>query len=468
MRVAVLTDYPVVAFANGPSLATQSLKRHLELRGHEVTIVGPKPGRDVPDVEPGSVLLDSVKFAGHPGVQLPFAWPPRAFKNEQMFDVIHSHAASLLMHWGPMMRAKHDIPCLSTNTVYIPGFAQYTLPQQLYKFGFVRDFWANVPTKAVEASFAKAYSGGDGLIVQCAGLAKYWEDYGLSVPIHVIPRPIDTAIFGVPLGPDPYRSTFSREKRIVSVSRHAREKDIDKLIVAFKQYVLPRHPEASLTLVGDGQEHGELVALAEELGISDRVDFPGEKAHHETRDYYGHASVFAYASMTETYGQVVSEALWCGAPAVALDDKMGVTFQVQDGFDGVLVQPGADELERLGRTLNQLLAEPERIARMGANAARRARTRVAPQVIYRQYEDAYGSAREHLDRTRREGFMAKALPQWVQMMNRHVVPWTVQQCLLVALGSVRGRAKLDKYAIPTQRIDALPARTETVAQEFAA
>src|SRR5262245_57437222 len=288
MHIAVLTDYPLVAFANGPSLATQALKRHLENRGHAVTIVGPRPGKDAPAVAPGSLLLQSAKFRAHPGVQLPFAWPPQAFHNTQKFDVIHSHANSSLMHWAPMMRALHGIPCLSTNTVYIPGFAQYALPHQLYKIEAVRDFWSRVPTKAVEASFARAYSAGDGLIVQCQGLADYWLQLGLDVPIHVIPRPIDTAVLDRPLDRDPFRPGFARGKRITSVPRHAREKDIDNVIRAFAEHVLPKHPDASLTLVGDGQEHAELMRLTEQLGISARVDFPGEKAQKELRDYYGH------------------------------------------------------------------------------------------------------------------------------------------------------------------------------------
>lgn len=455
MHVAVLTDYPVVSFANGPSLATQALKRYLEGRGHTVTLVGPRPGPGAPEPARGSLLLESAHFKAHPGVQLPFAWPPAAFENKTRFDVVHSHSNSSLMHWAPMMRRLHGIPVLSTNTVYIPGFAQYALPASLYRLEAVRAFWARVPARAVEASFAKTYNQGDGLIVQCRGLANYWREFGLEVPIHTIPRPIDVEIFDRPLGPDPFRSDFGVGKRIIMVCRHAREKDIDKVMAAFAERVLPRHPNASLTLVGNGQEHQALRRLAEGLGIAARCDFPGEKAQKDLRNYYGHADIFAYASVTETYGQVISEALWCGVPVVALDDQMGVAFQVRHGQDGLLLAPGEGEIERLGEAMHSLIADPRRRAALGAHAATRARTRVAPQVVYQQYEDAYASAIEHLQQKPARPFKQSSLPDWWNLMRRHVVPWTFQQALLLALGSLRGNGG-GEYCIPTTRIDALP------------
>ncbi len=454
MHVALLTDYSVVAFANGPSLATQALKRHLENRGHRVTIVGPRPGKGAPAAAPGSLLLESAPFHGHAGVQLPFAWPPQAFANREKFDVVHSHANSSLMHWGPMMRDLHGIPCLSTNTVYIPGFARYGLSPQLYKIALVRELWEQVAAKRVEASVVKAYNAGDGLIVQCQGLADYWANLGLEVPLHVIPRPIDTAVFDAPLGPDPFRPDFARGKRIVSVSRHAREKDIDKVVEAFAHHVLPRHPDASLTLVGDGQAHRDLVRLAASLGVATRVDFPGEKPHKDTRHYYGHADVFAYASMTETYGQVISEALWCGVPVVATDDSMGVAFQVVHERDGLLTAPGDAAVAALGEGVSRLLDRLDERRHFGAHAARRARARVAPSVVYRQYELAYESAGAHLKRSLLRRPHQGRKPDWWRLTNRHLLPWTVQQSLLLAMGAFHG--KPGDYAMPNVAIDALP------------
>ena len=52
----------------------------------------------------------------------------------------------------------------------------------------------------------------------------------------------------------------------------------------------------------------------------------------DTPKWYRHADVFVYTSLSETYGQVVSEALWCGLPVVAFVDDKGVDLS-RPGYD---------------------------------------------------------------------------------------------------------------------------------------
>ncbi len=454
MHIGILTDYPVATFANGPALATQALKRYLEARGHKVTIVGPNPGIDDPAAQPGSVLLGSVRLRAHPGVQIPFPWPQTAFDNSPKFDVIHSHSNSLLMHWAPMMRQLHGVPCVGTNTIYLPAFAQHLLPNKLYENETFRRFWVGL-SDSIERKFANCYNAGDGLIVQCLALANYWKGKGsLTVPLHVIPRPIDVVMFDRTLGADPYKANFPKGKRLITVGRHAREKDIDKVLKAFAQYVLPAHPEASLTLVGDGQEHKVLQQLAESLGIAHRCDFVGERPHKDLRDFYGHADLFAYASLSETYGQVISEALWCGAPVVAIDDGMGVAYQCQSGHDSFLVEPGPGEIAALGGKLVQLLSDDRLRAEFSQNAAARARTRVAPDVVYAMYEAAYQSAIDNLAAHPPKPPSSRGLGDRLRMFGNHVWPWLWQHSTLCVVGAFRGN---DSYQVPRHmRIDAMP------------
>lgn len=464
MHVALLTDFPAVAFANGVSLATRSLKRHLEMRGHRVTLVGPRPSRRNPQADESSVLLQSAPFLAHPGVNLAFAWPPSSFDNKQPgFDVIHSQANSLLIHWAPVMRALHRVPCISTNTIYTPGFMHHGLPKALTRFAPVRRFFAGVPARAIDGLLAQAYNGGDGLVVQCDGLARYWEGLGLKVPLHVIPRPIDTAIFDRPGGADPFRADFARGSRLILVARHASEKNIGAVLSAFAQRVLPKHPQASLTLLGDGQQHQALIDQARSLGISERVDFKGEKRQSDLLDYYRHADLFAYASVTETYGQVIAEALWCGVPVVALDDQMGVAYQIQDGKNGILVRPGEDEDLRLGDAIASLLADPDRRQAFAEYGAQRQRQRVAPDVIHKQYEGAYAQAREHLLAHPPKPFSSRSVTSWGSLMARYVVPWTVQQGALFSLGLLGGWG--NRYRLPEPGIGDIPDLPSTLAAE---
>ncbi|MSP92035.1 MAG: glycosyltransferase [Myxococcales bacterium] len=461
MRIGILTDYPVVTFANGPSLATQALKRYLEARGHAVTLVGPRPGPDEPHALPGSILLDAMDFDAHPGVRIPLPWPPQVFRQRPPIDVVHSHANSLLMHWAPMMRELHGIPCVNTNTIYLPAFAQHLLPNKIYKIKAAREFWSWLAW-TVERSFARVYNSGDGLIVQCQGLENYWKNKGLEVPLHVIPRPIDVRIFDQPLGPDPFRADFSKGGRIIVVCRHAREKDIDKVIRAFAHHVLPAVPTASLTLVGDGLEHEEFKQLAQSLGVGHRTEFPGEKPHRDTRDFYGHADVFMYASLSETYGQVISEALWCGVPVVAVDDGMGVSFQVKHDWDGLLVPDDKKRVHNLGHGVVQLLTDPVMRRTFGERAAQRARGRVAPDVVYAAYERAYQVALDHYaEHPRKLADHPSPRAKW-NLAWEHLVPWTWKHVAMCSLAKFRGAKG---YSPPKGvRIDAAPEPLAAVAQ----
>jgi len=452
MNIALLTDYAVTTFATGPAFSTQALKRYLEARGHTVTIVGPRPAAGQPQPVDGSLLFSSAPFRGHPGMNFGFPWGDNVFANLGRFDVIHSHANSLAMHWAPMMRKMHGIPCVATNTIYLPAWAQHALPDAIYRIGPVRRFWTGL-SRAFEKKFARTYNQHDGLIVQCAALDRYWREVGtLEVPLHVIPRPIDAAMWDRPPGEDPLPSDLPRGKRLVLACRHAREKEVDKVIRAFASHILPAEPDASLTLIGDGQEHARLVELARSLGVLGRCHFPGERPQHQMRDYYAHTDIFVYASVTETYGQVVSEALWCGVPVVAIDDEMGVAFQCKHGEDSILVPRGEGDAARIGAAVVDLLRDPDRRRELGRRAAERARQRVPPDVVYAAYERAYTAAIEHLRAHPPPPYEGTIGQRW-SLFWSHVWPWLWQHTTLIVLGAVRGGGG---FPLSKEALDRLP------------
>lgn len=74
-------------------------------------------------------------------------------------------------------------------------------------------------------------------------------------------------------------------------------------------------------IVGDGPERKELERYFEEEGLSNRVIFTGYVPHKEIKDYYKAADLFVFASLTETQGLVVLEALASGTPVVAIAYK---------------------------------------------------------------------------------------------------------------------------------------------------
>jgi hypothetical protein len=134
----------------------------------------------------------------------------------------------------------------------------------------------------------------------------------VTAPIHVIPRAIEPKIFDHAGEVDPFDPAARRGGRLLCVCRHTREKEIERLIEVFAKWIAPAVPEATLTLVGDGPDHDLFRAHAVAHGVADRTFFPGEFSVKEIPSFYRFADLFVYASLSETYGQVVSEALWCG------------------------------------------------------------------------------------------------------------------------------------------------------------
>jgi glycosyltransferase involved in cell wall biosynthesis len=68
--------------------------------------------------------------------------------------------------------------------------------------------------------------------------------------------------------------------------------------------------------VGDGSEHGHLIALAHQLNIADRVFFENEK---ESLPYYTIADLVLVPSLYEGYGIVIVEARAAGKPVISTD-----------------------------------------------------------------------------------------------------------------------------------------------------
>jgi colanic acid/amylovoran biosynthesis glycosyltransferase len=127
-------------------------------------------------------------------------------------------------------------------------------------------------------------------------------------------------------------------------------------------------PRPGLIFVGDGPSRATAVAVAEQLGLSDRVTFVGAVAGDRIRDYYAACDVFCLPSFAEGVPIVLMEAMAMEIPVVTTAIG-GIPELVEDAVSGFLVRPGrADELaDRLAR----LLRDPELRSALGRAGRRR-------------------------------------------------------------------------------------------------
>lgn len=80
--------------------------------------------------------------------------------------------------------------------------------------------------------------------------------------------------------------------------------------------------------------------------ISGRVSFTGHVSHSEIADYYRDAEIFINASLWESFGIPVAEAMACGLPVIA-SRVGGIPEIVEDGVSGLLFEPAdADSLKK--------------------------------------------------------------------------------------------------------------------------
>ena len=120
---------------------------------------------------------------------------------------------------------------------------------------------------------------------------------------------------------------ISPEQRVlVSVSRLAKEKNLDELLEPIR-----RLPRARLAIVGSGP-HKE--ALQEQFAGTNTV-FTGYMSGLELAQAYASADVFAFPSRSETLGLVALEAFASGVPVVGARAG-GIPFVIDEGVTGVV------------------------------------------------------------------------------------------------------------------------------------
>ncbi|CAA9275536.1 MAG: hypothetical protein AVDCRST_MAG54-3255 [uncultured Actinomycetospora sp.] len=146
------------------------------------------------------------------------------------------------------------------------------------------------------------------------------------------------------------------------------EKDQATLLRAFRRVVDARS-DVRLVLAGDGRQRPRLEALADELGVRERVLFLGRR--EDVPRLLRVFDVFTLSSKTvECFPMSVLEAMRAGLPAVCTDVG-GVAEMVDDGVTGRVVP--REDPEALAAAFLEVLADPARARAMGLAGRRRVR-----------------------------------------------------------------------------------------------
>lgn len=219
-----------------------------------------------------------------------------------------------------------------------------------------------------------AYGQADAVVALSHGVGgELIADYGLDpARVLTIHNPVDTEGWrrraqAARQAAPPWGSFGGDGPVLVGVGRLIRQKGFDLLLQALAK-CQGAGQRARLVVVGEGPERTKLEALAQELGITERVLTAGFVA--DPAAWYAHGDAFVLPSRWEGFGHVIVEAMACGLPVMAFDCRYGPADILGGGEGGVLVPP--EDVAALAATIDRLLGSRNELARLASGASRAA------------------------------------------------------------------------------------------------
>jgi glycosyltransferase involved in cell wall biosynthesis len=385
VKIALVTDtyFPRV---NGVSASTRLFAGELRRLGTEVFVYAPAyPGQEE---EPGVVRFPSRYLWFDPEDRLARPGYPQGVRHfmEQGFDVVHTQTPFSLgraaLGWA---RRSGAVPIHTYHTLFVAYVEHYLkLVPRAVSIPLVR--WAS-------RRYCDACRR---VVVPSTAMRDELLSYGVRTPVEVIPTGIALERFE---GRDRWR--VRREAGVpdtapllLFMGRVAEEKNVD-FLVDVVEALKPRHPELRFWIAGEGAAKPRLQRLVSERGLSGTVRFLGYLARDDWRDCYAAADVFVFASVTETQGLVVTEAMAAETPVVAVG-AMGIRDVMGEGRGGIVTRLDRGEF---GAAVERLLGDPGLHAakrREALDEARRWSAGTMAERMLALYRDAVAEGRSRL------------------------------------------------------------------------
>ncbi|TCT22003.1 glycosyltransferase family 4 protein [Thiobaca trueperi] len=324
LNIAIVTEtYPPEI--NGVANTMLHLAEGLAERGHRMQLVRPRQHADRDQSATGSItpyLVPGLPIPGYHGLRfgLPVYWRLRRNWHRSTPDLVYIATQGPLGHAALAAARALKIP---TVTGFHTQFHQYS---QHYGLGIL--------THRIADTLRHFHNRSDTTLVPTVDLQTELSAGGFQ-NVQVFGRGVDVERFSpVWRDPDLRRAWGCEDDTLVVlyVGRVAAEKNLDLARESFAA-ILSDRPDARFVLVGDGPELAHL-----------RRDFPdfictGSKIGAELSAHYASGDLFLFPSLTETFGNVVTEAMASGLPVIAFD-YAAAHAHIEPWVNGVTLTPG--------------------------------------------------------------------------------------------------------------------------------
>jgi glycosyltransferase involved in cell wall biosynthesis len=315
LRVALVTEtYPPEV--NGVAATIARVADGLRARGHELQLIRPRQGQGD---EPGEaerfheVLLRGLPIPRYPQLKmgLPSQRALAAHWAQHRPDVVHLVTEGPL-GWSALRTAlKLKLPVVSDFRTNFHAYSRHYGVAWLHNpiMGYLRKFHNRTACT----------------MVPTAQLARQLADSGFR-RLKVVARGVDTRLFDPARRSAELRRSWGADEHTLvalCVGRLAPEKNLGVLAQAFEA-MAATGARVKLVLVGDGPARGALASR-----VPGAV-FAGVRHGEDLAAHYASADVFLFASVTETFGNVVPEAMASGLAVLAYDYAAAAQLIRQD------------------------------------------------------------------------------------------------------------------------------------------
>jgi len=342
-RVAIFAE-SFLPKVDGVSKTAYLTTRYLQEMGREVLVFAPDiaptqigPSKVVPMPSLG------VRVAPETRIALPNLMINQHLDAFQP-DLIHLFSPALLSVSGMLAGRRRHIPVIANYQTDIPAYANH---YGLSLFSRPSRNWLRF-----------IHNGCHLTLVPSNYTANQLHQWGYK-RLRRWGRGVNTTHFSPQHRSDEWRTRLLNGRDpsnlvVIYVGRLANEKRIDLLLE------VARTRGIALTIIGDGALRSELEAQFAGTG----THFMGYLFGEALAQAYASADVFIFPSPSETFGQVVQEAMASGLPAVVINQG-GVIDLVQDGETGYICEP---DTRSFAEAVKRLRDQPEMRARMAYDA----------------------------------------------------------------------------------------------------